>query len=343
MAGVLVLITGVGRSGTSTMSGTLHHLGLHVPGPFLGANDSNPKGFFESRWSVRFHNRLTEKVGVNAFDSRPEAFGLMQGAVTPRSRERLFSFVAEIAGQSDQLVVKDPRTVWLQRLWAEAAHASDLEIRYLSMLRHPAESVSSRATYYAPDDAVEKRRYALLNTVRWINNSLINERETRGEHRAYVRYIDLLADWRAVAARLESAWGLRYAVDPDFTPHPVDDFIDPGLRRHEQTWDDIGVPAYLAEVADGVWEAQVRLALADGVDEAASRRLDELAEEYAALMFDADALNQDVKKAAVVAATTAQPPADTESRTAPTAAEVPGRELLRELGRRTARRVGRGS
>jgi hypothetical protein len=58
MAGVLVLITGTGRSGTSTMSGTLHHLGLHVPGPYLGSNESNPKGFFESRWAVRFHKRL---------------------------------------------------------------------------------------------------------------------------------------------------------------------------------------------------------------------------------------------------------------------------------------------
>ncbi len=61
MARTLLLVTGTGRSGTSTMSGTLHHLGLHVPGPYLGANESNPKGFYESRWSVRFHNDLCRR------------------------------------------------------------------------------------------------------------------------------------------------------------------------------------------------------------------------------------------------------------------------------------------
>ena len=58
MGGVLVLVTGTGRSGTSTISGTLHHLGLAVPGPFLGANKSNPKGFFESTWAVEFHQKI---------------------------------------------------------------------------------------------------------------------------------------------------------------------------------------------------------------------------------------------------------------------------------------------
>ena len=40
----LVLITGTGRSGTSTMSGTLHHLGLYVPGPYLGCEQVQPQG-----------------------------------------------------------------------------------------------------------------------------------------------------------------------------------------------------------------------------------------------------------------------------------------------------------
>ena len=30
------------------MAGTLFHLGLDVPGPFYQANESNPRGFFES-------------------------------------------------------------------------------------------------------------------------------------------------------------------------------------------------------------------------------------------------------------------------------------------------------
>ena len=67
----LVLITGTGRSGTSTIAGTLHHLGLHVPGPHLGANESNPKGFFESSWAVAFHKRIPARQGSTSSTAGP--------------------------------------------------------------------------------------------------------------------------------------------------------------------------------------------------------------------------------------------------------------------------------
>jgi hypothetical protein len=82
----LVLITGTGRSGTSTMAGTLHHLGLAVPGPYLGANDSNPKGFYESRWATRFHKRITAAARIHDMDSRPTAFDRVQAAVPLAAR-----------------------------------------------------------------------------------------------------------------------------------------------------------------------------------------------------------------------------------------------------------------
>ena len=91
---VLVLITGTGRSGTSTMSGTLHHLGLDVPGPYLGANESNPKGFFENKWSVKFHKALVERAGIHEFDSRPSALERAQAAITDDTRAELAGWCA---------------------------------------------------------------------------------------------------------------------------------------------------------------------------------------------------------------------------------------------------------
>lgn len=185
MTGVLLLITGTGRSGTSTMSGTLHYLGLHVPGPFLGANESNPKGFFESKWAVRFHNRITKRAGINIFDSRPNAFVRAQQAVRPANRSKLVEFLREQRAVSDQVVVKDPRSVWFQQLWREACAEADFDIKYISMLRHPAEVIGSRTTYYSDSENSDEkqRRYQALTLARWINNSLINERATRGYSR----------------------------------------------------------------------------------------------------------------------------------------------------------------
>ena len=54
----LVLVTGSGRSGTSTVSGTLKMLGCYVPQPEVKADSSNPRGFFEPRWAVDVQTRL---------------------------------------------------------------------------------------------------------------------------------------------------------------------------------------------------------------------------------------------------------------------------------------------
>jgi hypothetical protein len=349
VSGLLVLITGTGRSGTSTLSGTFHHLGLYVPGPYLNANDSNPKGFFESKWSVKFHNRLNERAGINAYDSRPEAFELAQAAITTRAQSRLVEFLAQQAAVADQVVVKDPRSVWVQALWRQCAAAAGLDTRYVSMLRHPAESAGSRNTYYAAEDADSQRRYAILNVARWVNNSLISERETRGHPRAFVGYTDLLEDWRSVASRLRDELGLRYDSDLDLNrKHPVDDFIEPGLRRHEQSWADLPTPRDLREVADGVWQELIVLSQAGGRDDAASERLDELSSCYERVLADANAISQDIKHAAVLAAKAAgaaenQKQLDDQRAVrgpdSMLVGDVGGRDLLKVVGRRTKQKL----
>lgn len=282
---LLVLITGTGRSGTSTMSGTLHHLGLHVPGPYLGANESNPKGFFESKWSVRFHKQITQAAGLNDFDSRPQAFELAQGAITPDLRAELREFLERESADHDQVVVKDPRSVWAQALWREVAEEVGLEIRYISMLRHPAEVVGSRATYYASKTDADKRRsYETFNVSRWVNNSIVSERETRGHTRSFVPYVDLLDDWRPVLARLADELGLRYDVDLASGERcAVDEFIDPGLRRHAVTWDDLQIPDRLQGLAQSIWDDLEVLCAHGGTDAAAEADLDQQGEAYAAL------------------------------------------------------------
>jgi hypothetical protein len=350
MAGVLVLITGTGRSGTSTMSGTFHHLGLHVPGPYLGSNESNPKGFFESSWSVRFHNKLTERAGVHIFDSRPQALDQVHRTITPRDRERLGEFLAEKAAESDQVVVKDPRTVWVQQLWREVAAEHGLAIRYVSMLRHPAEVVGSRTTYYAghaegrsAEADRKRRRYAVFNVARWVNNSLVNERETRGQPRAFVRYTDLLDDWRPVLTTLRDQLGLRYEFSEDH--HPVDDFIDPALRRHTVTWDELDIPGDLQDVAQAVWEALQPLADHGGVDADGSTRLDGLAERYAQVLADAEAIDLDGRAEAVATARRRGAAEALEAEHAEAEGrpvrDVTAKELVKVLAQRVSQRVRR--
>lgn len=362
-AGTLVLITGTGRSGTSTVSGTLHHLGLHVPGPYLGANRSNPKGFYESRWAVDFHKEITRRrARINDFDGRPDAFRLASEAVTPELRERLVTWLREQSAGGPQLVVKDPRSVWTQRLWEECAKEVGLTIAFVSMLRHPAEVVGSRATYYASSaDEVQRRRYQVCNVGRWINSSLVSERETRGARRSFVPYTDLLGDWRTTMARVRDELGLTYNSDLQAsTQHPVDGFIDPNLRRVRVTWDDLQMTGDLRDIAQQTWDALTTIAASGGAHEQSSRDLDDLAERYERLFTDSAAISHDAIEGAVdkaerkavreVRAKLRRQAKRSRTRAAARAAapsaledralrDVTARELVTVLGRRGKRRL----
>src|SRR3954465_14624733 len=114
----LVLVTGAGRSGPSTMAGALHLLGFHLPRPVLQANESNPKGFFESRWPVRFHRRLLDEANVEQTDGRPVAADLVAKQVDEEVRRELHTWLSEQFERADDVMVKDPRASWVPRLWA---------------------------------------------------------------------------------------------------------------------------------------------------------------------------------------------------------------------------------
>ena len=143
-ARTLVIVTGSGRSGTSTVTGSLKMLGSYIPQPEIPPNEANPRGYFEPKWTVEFQKRVLADAGVRTLDARPEAYELMQPTCAKASfRDELADwFGAQLHGR--QIVVKDPRSFWLRNLWVPVAGELGVDTRFLTMLRHPAEVVGSR-------------------------------------------------------------------------------------------------------------------------------------------------------------------------------------------------------
>jgi hypothetical protein len=299
MSRSLLLVTGAGRSGTSTIAGTLHHLGVHVPGPYLKANESNPRGFYESKWSVDFHNRLLKRANIAIADGRPEAAELMHAAFGDDDATALAGWLDEHAAADGWTAVKDPRTTWTLPRWEAATAALGMNLAYVVMLRHPAEVLGSRATHYGARTDAAEDAFAVKNLAGWINALLTTERSTRGRRRSFLRYDDLLSDWRTAMGRVSAELGLDIPVVPEGEPHPVDEFIDPQLSRHRLTWDDVPVPPELTAVADQVWAACERLAGAGGSHAEAEASMDAAGERYAAMYRAAVQLAQDATTAAV--------------------------------------------
>lgn len=274
----LVLVVGVGRSGTSLLAGVLGQLGFHIPQPEVSADETNPKGFGEPRWVVDFHSRLMRRLRVIVFDARPVAFE-KTAAVT--DDEELRTWLAGELAQADDVVVKDPRLGWFLGLWQRCCDQLGARTSQITMLRHPAEILTSARRNYGDWQSDASRAAA------WLNVMLETERMTRGARRVYIRYEDLLADWRAQMDRAGRA--LELPLLTEIAPEraaAVDTFVDPSLHRHRVGWDELDVPASVRELCDRVWELFVA-----GPDSVPAQ-LDDAHEEYRVLYREAEAISQ---------------------------------------------------
>jgi hypothetical protein len=285
----LVLVVGVGRSGTSLLTGILGQVGFHVPQPEVKADDTNPRGFSEPRWAVDFHSKLLQARRVTVNDSRPVAF---EQTATAAEEEPTYAELREwLAGQlreADQLAVKDPRTGWFLPLWTRASTDLGVEPRFVTMLRHPAEILASAFKSYGDWQSPASRAAA------WINITLETERATRGSRRAFVRYEDLLQDWPRELSRMGELLELPSLTGDDLRERfpPVDEFVDPTLHRNRVGWEEFDVPASVRDLAEEVWELLQPLADRGGDNAQTQAALDDARERYGALYAEAEAISQ---------------------------------------------------
>jgi hypothetical protein len=288
----VVFVVGSGRSGTSTMSGALQTLGMHVPQPEVVADETNPKGFGEPQWVVDLHTELLQRCNVAVSDARPAAWfeaGKLSNIEPLRTRlhtwlEQQFDEAASL-GAGPELVIKDPRLAWFLGLWRSAALRCEAAPAYVTMLRPVTEVVGSKQRYYAT------RFGEVDRTAAWVNMMLHTERATRGSARAFVRYEDLLKDWTIPLFGIGQQFDLfavKRASANDI--RRVHQFIDPDLRRVQLTWDDVDVPARLRDIAEESWQALNKLADEGGDRPDVHASLDEMRAAYAAFYEEAEAV-----------------------------------------------------
>ena len=288
----VLFIAGTGRSGTSTLAGLMSRLGLHVPGPEVIADETNPKGFGEPQWVVDFHNRLLEQAQVAVSDSRPDAWARTgERCADEETLAEAATWLAPHFSEADELVVKDPRLSWYLPLWREAALRSEATPVFATMLRPPPEVVGSKQKYYA------NRLGSAHLTASWLNMLLHTELDTRDAPRAFVRYADLLGDYRtvveSVGKQLDLA-GVRAATDEVWDR--LEGFIDPSLRRIGLDWADLALPPRLEELTRTAWDQLNSLTSEDTAE--IRKTLDEVRAGYAVLYAESEAIS----KSSVVAA-----------------------------------------
>jgi hypothetical protein len=327
----LVLVVGVGRSGTSLLTGILGQVGFHVPQPEVKADDTNPRGFSEPRWVVDFHKRLLQARRVTVNDARPHAFEKTANAASDDAvHQELHDWLAGQMRHADQVVVKDPRTGWFLPLWTRASSDLAAQEGFVTMLRHPAEILASAAKSYGDWQKPASRAAA------WINVTLETERATRGERRAFVRYEDLMADWPRELGRMGELLDIPSLRGGELRTRyaQVDEFVDPTLHRNRIRWDELDVPPRVRDMAEEVWSLLQPLAEAGGDSAATHAQLDAARAAYGELYEEAEAISQ----SSVTAARPRRKPQTAKQKPAPTLQPAPPPSLKVRLARRIPKR-----
>jgi hypothetical protein len=284
----LVVVAGVGRSGTSLFTSILGQAGFHVPQPEVDADSTNPKGFGEPQWVVDFHRRQLRPRRVSVWDSRPAAWeDTSRAAEDDAAFQELRSWLAVQFVGNDHVVVKDPRIGWFLPLWERAATDLGVETAFATLLRHPAEAVSSAIKWYGDWQTPASR------TASWLNIMLETEFATRDKQRVFVRYDDLVADWSGQIKRVGTTLDIPILRDvSDQARTEIDAFVDPTLHRQQVRWDTLAVPAQVQEMTEHVWQQFLGLAQPGGDNAEAAAELDRSRESYHTFYAEIEAIAQ---------------------------------------------------
>lgn len=244
--GHAILVLGMHRSGTSALARTLALCGAGLPATlFPAVPGDNDAGYWESSEVIDFHQRLLWHLGTGMLDPTLPPEGWLATPIGRWALDEAIAIASREWGRHPAWVVKEPRMCRLLPLWLEALRRLDRAAVAVHCLREPAEVAASLARR----DGMERDRAELL----WLQHVAAAERETRGLPRVFVRYDDLLADWRRVVERVATLLP-EGALRPDAAS--IEAFLDPGLRRQRRPSDAPTAPTVRA-LRDEVMAAAV--------------------------------------------------------------------------------------
>ena len=241
---------------------------------------------------IRFHKRLLREALTRPSDGSPEAEQRIADAVVAGGMEKELADWLRDQTQP-RIVIKDPHAAWLVGTWAAAARTAQRDLRLLTAIRHPAEVVGSQDLTWGHrrDDAM-RRVKETSNVAAWLNVALVTERAGRDLTRSFIRYGELIEDWRTALGRVSTQLSLGLDTDPTRAGHELDEWLDPSLRRSQVSWNDIEVPSWLRDLAEDTW-GQLNRLVGDPADNAATTRLDAIRVEYDARYSEGVALTLD--------------------------------------------------
>ena len=240
-----------GGSGTSALTRLLSLSGCALPGSLLGADDFNPRGYWEPTEALKLNDEFLLKHGSTFFDPtlRLQEEASVDAGIEAEFLDGLGEFLRSCPDDGRPVLIKEPRITPLFKWWKRAAQREGIAVKVVNATRHPTEVAAALAS-------VLRASVELSNAI-WLKYNLLAERLSRDVPRVFVSYANVLEDWRGQVIRVSNA------LSVDLTPDnpEVEGFITRDLYRKRHS----GPPV---EVFGQPWLARAHsLFVAAGQDE----------------------------------------------------------------------------
>jgi len=215
-----IFVLGMIRSGTSALTRVLSLSGCTLPDKVLGAQEENPRGFWDPVEAVKLNSEFLLKHGTWFGDPTlrfDENCGLNKSEQREFSR-RIEAFLTACP-RGPFLIIKDQHITELMNSWLDAAQRSGFSVKVIIPLRHPREvSASVGAPGSMPIE---------LADAMWLKYNLLSERRSRGRPRVVVEYTNLLRNWKTEVRRVATELGINLTPDSSL----IDQFLTTNLRH----------------------------------------------------------------------------------------------------------------
>jgi len=221
-----VIVLGMHRSGTSALTGMLHHLGVELGNRLLAPSPEDPRGYWE-HWDVyQLNHTIMAGFGYRWDDVRPMPSAFEQGEACRLARRELQAVLARDFAGISLWGLKDPRLCRLLPVWTPLLSELGITPRYILALRHPLDVAGSLAAR----DGMSTSRAGLL----WLRHVLEAEWGTRSGVRTIIHYEDVIGSsgWRSVAPQISHELGVRWPARGPAVEEAIDAYLTADLRRN---------------------------------------------------------------------------------------------------------------
>ena len=220
----MFLVLGMHRSGTSALTGLLHHVGCRLPKQVMGTSEANPQGYFEGKAFYEFNVKLLRSAGTTWNDWRPIKPSWLASPLGKAQLSEARDVLVEEFGHSPLVVLKDPRICRMVPFWTEAAALADYKVLPILTHRNPLEVAKS----LQERDGIEIAEGMLI----WLRHVLDAEHATRGAPRVVTSYDQLLINWPAQLTKVQNTFDITFPHFDDTMNQIIEEFLSPQLRHH---------------------------------------------------------------------------------------------------------------